>query len=55
MGFRDYIKKIDDNSVLRKVDIEVKRAKEIEMQLDDLLIDKKSFQIDDLITSVDAC
>ncbi len=43
------------NEFNRKVDIEVKKAKEIEMQLDDLLIDKKSFQIDDLITSVDAC
>ncbi|MFX1448813.1 MAG: DEAD/DEAH box helicase, partial [Promethearchaeota archaeon] len=43
------------NEFNRKVDLEVKRAKEIEMQLDDLLIDKKSFQIDDLITSVEAC
>jgi hypothetical protein len=43
------------NEFNRKVDIEVKKAKEIEMQLDDLLIDKKSFQIDDLITSVEAC
>jgi len=43
------------NEFNRKVDLEVKKAKEIEMQLDDLLIDKKSFQIDDLITSVEAC
>ena len=43
------------NEFNRKVDIEVKKAKEIEMQLDDLLIDKKSFQIDDLITSDQAC
>jgi len=43
------------NEFNRKVDVEVKKAKEIEMQLDDLLIDKKSFQIDDLITSVNAC
>ncbi len=43
------------NEFNRKVDIEVKKAKEIEMQLDDLLIDKKSFQIDDLITAVNAC
>jgi superfamily II DNA or RNA helicase len=43
------------NEFNRKVDLEVQKAKEIEMQLDDLLIDKKSFQIDDLITSVEAC
>ncbi|MFX0074891.1 MAG: SNF2-related protein [Candidatus Hermodarchaeota archaeon] len=43
------------NEFNRKMDIEVKKAKEIEMQFDDLLIDRKSFQIDDLITSVDAC
>jgi hypothetical protein len=43
------------NEFNRKLDLEVKRAKEIEIQLDDLLIDKKSFQIDDLITTVDAC
>ncbi|MCK4384253.1 MAG: SWF/SNF helicase family protein, partial [Candidatus Lokiarchaeota archaeon] len=43
------------NEFNRKVDIEVRKAKEIEMQLDDLLIDKKSFQIDDLITSVNTC
>jgi superfamily II DNA/RNA helicase len=43
------------NEFNRKVDIEVKKAKEIEMQLDDLLIDKKSFKIDDLITSVNTC
>ncbi|MBY8988284.1 MAG: DEAD/DEAH box helicase family protein [Candidatus Lokiarchaeota archaeon] len=43
------------NEFNRKVDLEVRKAKEIEMQLDDLLIDKKSFQIDDLITSVEAC
>ena len=43
------------NEFNRKVDLEVKQAKEMEMQLDDLLIDKKSFQIDDLIASLEAC
>ena len=43
------------NEFNRKLDIEVKKAKEMEMQLDDLLIDKKSFKMDDLITSLDAC
>ncbi|MBY9020645.1 MAG: DEAD/DEAH box helicase family protein [Candidatus Lokiarchaeota archaeon] len=43
------------NEFNRKLDIEVKKAKEMEIQLDDLLIDKKSFKMDDLITSLDAC
>ena len=43
------------NEFNRKLDLEVKKAKEMEMQLDDLLIDKKSFKMDDLITSLDAC
>lgn len=43
------------NEFTRKLDTEVKKAKEIEMQLDDLMIDKKSFKVDDLITSVAAC
>ncbi|MHA1980062.1 MAG: DEAD/DEAH box helicase [Promethearchaeota archaeon] len=43
------------NEFTRKLDIEVKKAKEIEMQLDDFMIDKKSFKVDDLITSVAAC
>ena len=43
------------NEFNRKMDIEVKKVKEIEMQLDDLLIDKKSFHMDDLITSIEAC
>lgn len=43
------------NEFNRKLNIEVKKARESEMQLDDLLIDKKSFQIDDLITSIAAC
>jgi CII-binding regulator of phage lambda lysogenization HflD len=43
------------NEFNRKLDIEVKKANEMEMQLDDLLIDKKSFKMDDLVTSLDAC
>ncbi len=43
------------NEFTRKLDMEVKRAKEIEVQLDDLMIDKKSFQVDDLVTSRDSC
>jgi len=43
------------NEFNRKLDIEVKKANEMEMQLDDLLIDKKSFKMDDLITSLDTC
>ena len=43
------------NEFNRKLDLEVKKANEMEMQLDDLLIDKKSFKMDDLITSLDAC
>ncbi|TFG19375.1 MAG: hypothetical protein EU533_06850, partial [Promethearchaeota archaeon] len=43
------------NEFTRKLDMEVKRAKEIEVQLDDLMIDKKSFQVDDLITSISSC
>ncbi len=43
------------NEFNRRLDLEVKRAREMEMQLDDLLIDKKSFRIDDLITSWTTC
>ncbi|MHA1507803.1 MAG: DEAD/DEAH box helicase [Promethearchaeota archaeon] len=43
------------NEFNRKLDLEVRKAKEMEMQLDDLLIDKKSFKMDSLITSLDAC
>ncbi|MCJ7650711.1 MAG: SNF2-related protein, partial [Candidatus Lokiarchaeota archaeon] len=43
------------NEFTRKLDSEVKKAKEIEIQLDDLMIDKKSFKVDGLITSVSAC
>ena len=37
------------------MDFEVKKVKEIEMQLDYLMIDKKSFQMDDLIFSIASC
>ncbi|MFX0018740.1 MAG: DEAD/DEAH box helicase [Promethearchaeota archaeon] len=43
------------NEFYRSIDEQFQRAKEIEMQLDDLLIDKKSFRMDDLITSLEAC
>ncbi len=51
----DGVKRKRLNEFNRKLDIEIKKAKESEMQLDDLLIDKKSFQVDDLITSIAAC
>lgn len=51
----DGIKRRKLNEFNRKLDIEIKRARESEMQLDDLLIDKKSFRVDDLITSIAAC
>ena len=37
------------------LDLEIKKAKEIETQLDDLMIDKKSFQMEGLITSLASC
>ncbi|MFW9947226.1 MAG: helicase-related protein [Candidatus Odinarchaeota archaeon] len=43
------------NQFYRTLDEQFQRAKEIEMRLDDLLIDKKSFRMDDLITSLEAC
>jgi len=43
------------NELNRRLDLEIKKAKEIEMQLDDLMIDKKSFRVDDLITSLASC
>jgi SNF2 family DNA or RNA helicase len=43
------------NEFYRTLNDEIKRAKEIEMQLDDLMIDKKSFQIDSLISSLASC
>ena len=43
------------NEFNRTIDEEIQKAKEIEMQLDDLLIDKRSFQMDGLITSLASC
>ncbi|MFX1417890.1 MAG: SNF2-related protein [Promethearchaeota archaeon] len=43
------------NEFYRTLDEEIKRAKEIEMQLDDLMIDKRSFQMEGLITSLASC
>ena len=43
------------NEFNRNLDETLKKAKEIELQLDDLLIDKKSFQINGLITSMGVC
>ena len=40
------------NEFYRTLDEEIRKAKEIEMQLDDLMIDKKSFQMEGLITSL---
>ncbi|MFX1281072.1 MAG: DEAD/DEAH box helicase, partial [Promethearchaeota archaeon] len=40
------------NEFYRTLDDEIKKAKEIEMQLDDLMIDKKSFQMEGLISSL---
>ncbi|MFO8020196.1 MAG: SNF2-related protein [Promethearchaeia archaeon] len=39
----------------RKLENRIKKANEIEMQLDDLVIDKKSFQMDGLISSLASC
>ncbi|MFX1326464.1 MAG: helicase-related protein, partial [Promethearchaeota archaeon] len=43
------------NDFYRTLDEEIKKAKEIEMQLDDLMIDKKSFQMEGLISSLASC
>ena len=43
------------NEFYRILDEEIRKAKEIEMQLDDLMIDKKSFQMEGLITSLASC
>ena len=43
------------NEFYRTLDDEIKKAKEIEMQLDDLMIDKKSFQMEGLIGSLASC
>lgn len=37
------------------LDLEIKKAREIEMQLDDLMIDRRSFQMEGLITSLASC
>ena len=42
------------NEFYRTLDEEIRRAKEIEMQLDDLMIDKKSFQMQGLISSLES-
>ncbi|MFX1329907.1 MAG: helicase-related protein, partial [Promethearchaeota archaeon] len=43
------------NEFYRTLDEEIKKAKELEMRLDDLMIDKKSFQMEGLITSLASC
>ncbi len=43
------------NEFYRTLDEEIQKAKEIEMQLDDLMIDKKSFQMEGLLDSLAAC
>ncbi|MFX1572518.1 MAG: SNF2-related protein [Promethearchaeota archaeon] len=43
------------NEFYRTLDEEIQRAKEIEMQLDDLMIDKKSFQMVSLLDSLASC
>lgn len=43
------------NEFYRTLDEEIHRAKEIEMQLDDLMIDKKSFQMESSISSLASC
>ncbi|MHA1985456.1 MAG: SNF2-related protein [Promethearchaeota archaeon] len=43
------------NDFYRTLDEEIQRAKEIEMQLDDLMIDKRSFQMESLISSLASC
>jgi SNF2 family DNA or RNA helicase len=43
------------NEFYRTLDEEIRKAKEIEMQLDDLMIDKKSFQMEGLISSLASC
>ena len=43
------------NEFYRTLDEEIQKAKEIEMQLDDLMIDKRSFQMESLISSLASC
>jgi len=40
------------NKFYRTLDEEIRKAKEIEMQLDDLMIDKRSFQMEGLVSSL---
>ncbi|MHA1992381.1 MAG: helicase-related protein [Candidatus Hodarchaeales archaeon] len=43
------------NEFYRTLDEEIQRAKEIEMQLDDLMIDRRSFQMESLISTLASC
>jgi len=43
------------NEFYRTLDDEIRKAKEIEMQLDDLMIDKRSFQMEGLVSSLASC
>lgn len=43
------------NEFYRTLDEEIQKTKEIEMQLDDLMIDKKSFQMEGLFDSLASC
>ena len=43
------------NEFYRTLDEEIRKAKEIEIQLDDLMIDKRSFQMEGLISSLASC
>jgi len=43
------------NEFYRTLDEEIQRAREIEMQLDDLMIDKRSFQMESLTSSLASC
>ncbi|MFX1317310.1 MAG: helicase-related protein, partial [Promethearchaeota archaeon] len=51
----DHKKRNKLNEFYRTLDEEIQKAKEIEMQLDDLMIDRKSFQMEGLITSLASC
>ncbi len=43
------------NEFYRTLDEEIQRAKEIEIQLDDLMIDKRSFQMESLVSTLASC
>ncbi|MHA1413886.1 MAG: helicase-related protein, partial [Promethearchaeota archaeon] len=52
----DRIEKIKKLRKFReKLDVEIRRAREMEMKLDDLLIDKKSFQAEGLFSALASC